>query len=236
MQGISFTRTAATAGDHIDWMIDFAGRHELYRLVERRPRARKCPFFLSSINFSSSEVDLLLGHIAFVAVLDRSALSKHSAASMMPIAGTSRIAALPLNFGIDQFLPLGDFVSDQIGAIAERIRVVDLRQEGHLVGHALVQLGIGRLGDVHGLVGRDALARNFVTLELALGEDRQNVVEFLDLLDLDALQNAALGGELDCQPSTSAMSTVSGCVMKRLIAADVSRFCIVTLKPRSFDA
>ena len=59
-----------------------------------------------------------------------------------------------------------------------------------------MQLGIGRLSDVHRLVGRDALAGNLVALELALGEDRQDVVEFLDLLDFDALQHAALGGEL----------------------------------------
>ena len=36
--------------------------------------------------------------------------------------------------------------------------------------------------------------------------------------------------------SRSAISTVLGWVMKRLIAAEVSRFCIVTLKPRSLDA
>jgi hypothetical protein len=35
-----------------------------------------------------------------------------------------------------------------------------------------------------------------VALELTLGEDRQEFVEFLDLLDLDALQHAALGREL----------------------------------------
>ena len=35
-----------------------------------------------------------------------------------------------------------------------------------------------------------------MTFELALGEDRQNVVEFLDLLDLNALQDTALGREL----------------------------------------
>jgi len=34
-----------------------------------------------------------------------------------------------------------------------------------------------------------------VPLEFALGKDRQNVVEFLDLPDLDALQDPALGGE-----------------------------------------
>src|ERR1700730_6297200 len=45
-----------------------------------------------------------------------------------------------------------------------------------------------------------------------------------------------LAASLACQPSRSAMSTLLGCVMKRLIAADVSRFCIVTLKPRSLAA
>ena len=59
-----------------------------------------------------------------------------------------------------------------------------------------MQFGVGRLADIHRLVGRNALARNFVALEFALGEDRQDVVEFLDLLDFDALEDAALGGEL----------------------------------------
>ena len=35
-----------------------------------------------------------------------------------------------------------------------------------------------------------------MAVDLALGEDRQDVVEFLDLLDFDALDHAALGGEL----------------------------------------
>jgi hypothetical protein len=45
-----------------------------------------------------------------------------------------------------------------------------------------------------------------------------------------------LAASLACQPSTSAMSTVLGWLMKRLMAAEVSRFCIVTLKPRSLAA
>ena len=114
----------------------------------------------------------------------------------MPIAGTSRIAALPLNFGSISSFHCVTSMADEIGAVADRVGVVDLRQERHPVGHAFVQIGIGRLGDVHRLVGRDALARNLVAVELAFGEDRQDVVEFLDLLHLDALQHAALGGEL----------------------------------------
>ena len=99
-----------------------------------------------------------------------------------------------------------------------------------------MQLGIGRLSDVHRLVGRDALAGNLVAFELALGEDRQDVVEFLDLLDFDALQHAALGGELRLPAFDVGDVDESGWVIKRLIAAEVSRFCIVTLKPRSLDA
>ena len=45
-----------------------------------------------------------------------------------------------------------------------------------------------------------------------------------------------LAASLACHPSRSAISTESGWLMKRLIAADVSRFCMVTLKPRSFAA
>ena len=41
---------------------------------------------------------------------------------------------------------------------------------------------------------------------------------------------------LACHPSRSGISTLFGWVMKRVMAVDVSRFCIATLKPRSFDA
>ncbi len=39
-----------------------------------------------------------------------------------------------------------------------------------------------------------------------------------------------------CYPSRSGISTLFGWVMKHVMAVDVPRFCIATLKPRSFDA
>ena len=48
--------------------------------------------------------------------------------------------------------------------------------------------------------GRDALAGDRLALEFTLGEDRQEVVELLDALGLDALDDAALAGELGLPP------------------------------------
>src|ERR1700733_4430159 len=134
--------------------------------------ARNWPAFFSSINLSAVKSISFLVILPLLPYLMRSALSKHSAASMMPIAGTSRMAALPLNLGSSSSFHSVDLMADQIGPVADRVGIVDLRQEGHVVGHAFVQLGVGGLGDVHRLVGRDALAWNLVALELALGEDR----------------------------------------------------------------
>ena len=41
---------------------------------------------------------------------------------------------------------------------------------------------------------------------------------------------------LACQPSRSGMSTLAGWVMNRVMAVEVSTFCMATLKPRSLDA
>ena len=59
-----------------------------------------------------------------------------------------------------------------------------------------MQIGRIRVLDVHRLIGRNALARNLVPVEFTLGENRQEIIEFLDLLDVDALDHASLGGEL----------------------------------------
>ena len=75
------------------------------------------------------------------------------------------------------------------------VGVVDLRHVGEPFGDAIVQLGGVRLGEIERLIRRDALTRNLVAVEFAFGEDRQEIVEFLDLLGLDALDHAALGGE-----------------------------------------
>ena len=105
--------------------------------------------------------------------------------------GTSRIAALPLYAGDDQFLPLGDRMVDQVGAVAHRIRVVDLRQKARETMLALNDLGRVLAFQIHRLIGRDALTRDLLALVFALGENRQHIAEAGNLLDVDPLQNPA---------------------------------------------
>ena len=50
MQGIPFTRTAATAGDHMDWMITSPAAMSCTDWSKVVQVARKCPAFFSSIS------------------------------------------------------------------------------------------------------------------------------------------------------------------------------------------
>ena len=141
------------------------------------------------------KVDLLLGHVAFIAVLDQVGALEAECGVHDADRGDVEDRGLSLVFRIEQILPLGHRMIDEVGAVADGVGVVDLRQEGRPLRDALVQVGRIRLVDVHRLVGRDALARDQLPIEFTLGEDRQEIVEFLDLLDIDALDHAALGRE-----------------------------------------
>ena len=142
MQGISLTRTAATAGDHIDWMTTSPAAINCTDWSNVVQVARKWPSFFSSISLSQVKSISCLVMLPLLPYLISPALSKHSAASMMPIAGHVEDRGLALEFGIDQILPLGHGVADQVGAIADRVGVVDLRQEvGQPFGDAVVELG-----------------------------------------------------------------------------------------------
>ncbi|MGY4349239.1 hypothetical protein ACVWXM_005732 [Bradyrhizobium sp. GM7.3] len=166
------------------------------RLVEGGPGRAELALLLELDQLVAGEVDLLLGHVAFVSVLDQPGAFEAERGVHDADCGHVEDRGLAFEFRIDQILPFRDFMADEVGAIADGVGVVDLRQEGRPFGHAVAQIGRIGLGDIHGLVGRDALARDLVTVDLALGKDRQDVVELLDLLDLDALDHAALGSEL----------------------------------------
>ncbi len=174
---------------------DFARRHQLHRLVEGGPSSTEVARLLQLDQLFDREVYLLLGHVAFIAVLDQVSALETECGVHDADRRHVKDRGLALVFGIEQILPFGHRMIDQIGPVADRVGVVDLRQECRPVGDAVVQIGRIRFLDVHRFIGRDALTRNLLPVEFALGENRQEIVEFLDLLDVDALDHAALGSE-----------------------------------------
>src|SRR5271154_2808699 len=99
MQGIPLVRTAVTAGDHIDWMTVSPQAIRVTLSLKSFQKARNCPAFLASVN-----TPIVMSISAFV-ILPLSGYlylpvdSTTIAASIMPIEGMLRIAALPLNSG-----------------------------------------------------------------------------------------------------------------------------------------
>src|SRR5437899_10131571 len=99
MQGTPLERTADTAGDHIDWI---PASPEAMRLTDSSKvfqKARNWPSFLVLIRKSMVLSISALVMLPLSTYLAMPADSQIIAASMMPIDGMLRIAALPLNFG-----------------------------------------------------------------------------------------------------------------------------------------
>ena len=115
----------------------------------------------------------------------------------MPIDGMFRIDVLPLNFGVEDVLPRIDLATDQVGPDTERIGVVDRRHNGEPLGLVLGELGRARtLHEAH-RARRRTLGDDAVGLQLAGGEDRHDLVEQLDLLDVHRLQRVGAEDLLD---------------------------------------
>src|SRR4029079_8803521 len=99
MQGTPLERTAATAGDHIDWITTSPEAIRLTDSSKVFQKARNWPSVLvlirNSMVLSISGLVMLPLSAYFMMPAD----SQIIAASMMPIDGTFRIEVLPLNFG-----------------------------------------------------------------------------------------------------------------------------------------
>ena len=99
-------RTAVTAGDHIDWITTSPEAIRLTLSLKSFHNARNWPAFLASISV------LIVRSISFLVMLPlsgylyRPIASTTIAASMMPIDGMFRIAALPLNSGFSSSFQL----------------------------------------------------------------------------------------------------------------------------------
>src|SRR6516165_486867 len=99
MHGTPFERTAATAGDHIDWITTSPDAIRLTDSSKVFQKARNWPDFLVSI---MKPIVLSISSLVMLPLspyLMTPADSEIMAASMMPIDGMLRIDVLPLNFG-----------------------------------------------------------------------------------------------------------------------------------------
>src|SRR5258708_10276586 len=99
MQGTPLERTAATAGDHIDWI---TASPEAIRLTDSSKvfqKARNWPDFLVSIRKAIVLSISSLVMLPLSPYLMMPADSEIMAASMMPIDGMLRIDVLPLKAG-----------------------------------------------------------------------------------------------------------------------------------------
>src|ERR1700730_10950139 len=100
MHGMPFERTAVTAGDHIDWITTSPEAIRLTLSLKSCQKARNCPAFLASVSTFMVRSISALVMLPLSAYLCRPDASTTRAASMMPIEGMLRIAALPLNSGL----------------------------------------------------------------------------------------------------------------------------------------
>ena len=62
-------RTAVIAGDHMDW-ITTAGSHQVDAFIKALPEGAELAGFLGLGEDRHGLVDLFLGHVAFVAILN----------------------------------------------------------------------------------------------------------------------------------------------------------------------
>ena len=105
MQGTPLERTAATAGDHIDWITTSPEAMRLTNSSKVFQKARNWPSFLVLIRKSMVLSISALVMLPLSPYFTMPADSQIIAASMMPIEGMFRIDVLPLNFGIEDVLP-----------------------------------------------------------------------------------------------------------------------------------
>src|ERR1700722_10386822 len=99
VQAMPLVRTAVTAGDHIDWITVSPEAIRLTLSLKSFQKARNWPDFLASVRtFNVMSISALV-IFPLSGYLYLPIASMTIAASMMPIEGMSRIAALPLKSG-----------------------------------------------------------------------------------------------------------------------------------------
>ena len=84
-------------------------------MVERGPGGAEVTALLQLNQLVGREVDLLLGHVAFVAILDQVGALKAQRRIHDADRRYVEDRSLALELRIEQFLPHGDFVADEVG-------------------------------------------------------------------------------------------------------------------------
>ena len=170
---------------------DLTGRHQVHRLIERRPERPELAGSLDIQHRIDGLVDLCLRHVSFVVILDVAAgLHGHG-----HIDDTDRRIVLhrglALEVGAQQIRPAVDFPPDQVGADAQRVAIRNGRDAGQEFGlRAAGHLRPGRVGGIQNHGRRDALLRCLAPVRiLTLGEQRHRLVPVFEFRQRNGLQH-----------------------------------------------
>src|SRR5215467_10257479 len=132
-----FERTAVTAGDHIDWMTTSPDAIRLTLSLKSFQNARNWPAFLASVMTFMVRSSSALVWLPLSPYLCSPMASTTMAASMIPIDGTLRIDALPLNCGLRSSFQLSFWFNDTSTTEIYTLSLHDaLLNSDHVVHHA----------------------------------------------------------------------------------------------------
>ncbi len=133
------------------------------------------------------------GHVALVAVFDAAERLHHHRRIHDADARDGQDRRLALERRIHQVLPVADRPADEVGTDAERVGVVDRRDQRHPLGGVRREFGRGLAVHEADRVRRGALGDLRGRRQLAGDEDRHDLVVVGDLPGIHRLQHA--GGE-----------------------------------------
>ena len=157
-----------------------ARRHQVHRLVEGLPEGPELTRLLRLGEDRHRLVDLLLGHVALVAVLDLAhRLADHRRVHDAD-GGDVQDRRLAPELGVEQLRPALDGAVDEVGPDAQGVGVVDGRHHRVPVRHPRRELLVARVLDEADRVRRGALRDLRGRGQPAVLEDPDNLVEVLD--------------------------------------------------------
>ncbi len=169
---------------------DFAGGHQVHRLVERLPEGAELPALLGVDHERDRLVDLVLGHVALVGILDDAGRLRNHRRVHDADRRDVEDRRLALECRVENVLPVLYLAADEVGADAKRVGVVDRRHHRQPIGRRLGEGGrVGSLDEADG-VRRRALGDNRIRRQLAGDEERRDLVEILELGGVHRLHDA----------------------------------------------